>query len=393
MRSASLIAVGLLVLFVALTHAEDKTTPPPEKKMPKARAFLGTFDEIEGKNLPQWANDLLDKDPSVREKAISVIPVYGPSATQLIPQIIECLDPNTARGKDLGTRVTAIQALGVMELPESEKTHVVIALANRLEHDGQDAARLAAALSLTRFGEEGKPAINALISGINDTGSWRIRRASILALRRIGSDKKEGPQSRATDSLSILALHDPAFQVRIEAIQAIGYMDKPKDKVRLERVHRALMGLTNVNANTKDNDIILAMWAHVSMMALTEVTDKEIKDITQHLSSPALEVRGQGLLCMGTLGMKAKSAAPDVVKMLKDKDLGIVILACWTLASIGEDSPRVLDAMTELAGQKDLREDAREQVKAAIEAVKKRKTEAITEKPGDKRGEKKDPRH
>ena len=393
MRSASLIAVGLLVLFVALTHAEDKTTPPPDKKKPQVRAYLNTFEEIEGKNLPQWANDLLDKDPSVREKAISVIPVYGPSAAQLIPQIIDCLDPNTDMGRDLGPRVTAIQALGVMEIPESEKTHVVIALANRLEHDGQDAAKLAAALSLTRFGEEGKPAINALILGINDTGSWRIRRASILALRRIGGDKKDGPHPRATDSLSILAVRDPAFQVRIEAIQAIGYMDKPRDKARLDRVHGALKSLTNVNANSKDNDIILAMWAHVSMMALTEVTEREIKQITQHLSSPSLDVRGQALLCMGTLGMKAKSAAPDVVKMLKDKDLGIVILACWSLASIGEDSPRVLDAMTELAEQKDLREDAREQVKAAIEAVKKRKTEAITEKPGDKPGGKKDPKH
>ena len=109
----------------------------------------------------------------------------------------------------------------------------MIALANRLEHDEQHAAKLAAAMSLTRFGEEGKPAINALISGINDTGSWQIRKASILALRRIGGDKKDGPNPRATDSLSIIALHDPAFEVRIEAIQAIGYMDKPRDHSRL----------------------------------------------------------------------------------------------------------------------------------------------------------------
>lgn len=391
MRSASLVACGLLMCFIALAPAQEKTAPTPEpeqKKAPPMRAPLGTLDEVEGKNLIQWETDLSALDPSVREKAITIIPVYGESAARIIPVMIKRLDD-----EDLGPRVKAIMALGVMEIPDSERTHVVLALANRLETDPQHAAKLAAALSLTRFGEEARPALNALIMGINDKGSWQIRKASIIALRRIGSDKKTGPNDRATRSLLFVALHDPAFEVRVEAIQALGYMDQPRDSILRERVHASLKGLTNVNENSRANDKILAMWAHVSMMALDKVTEEQIKHITVNLHSTELEVKGQAVLCVGTLGFRAKSCIPDMIRMLHDKDRGIAILSCWALVAIGEKDPKVFAAMTELADSKDTEERARAQIRLAIEVLKNSKKAEMTVKDGAKPGDRPQPKH
>jgi HEAT repeat protein len=231
-----------------------------------------------------------------------------------------------------------------------------------------------------------------LIAGVNDSGSWQIRKASIIALRRIGGDKKDGPHRDVTLTLTFRARRDEAFQVRIEAIQALGYMGPPKDGKTLESVDTTLKGLTNINDNSDPKDKILAIWAHVSHMALFKVTDDEIKEVTKHLTSPHLAVRGEAVLALGTLGQKAKPAIPHLIKMLKDKDLGVDLLACWALVSVGEKDDKVFEAMQELADKKDIDPRARDQVKAAIEALKNSKKTEFAEKKDDKPEEKTPPK-
>jgi HEAT repeat protein len=392
MRTTGIIAFVACCFLLAPLGAEEKqaTKGAPENapmkdapdKPPKPE-FKSALDEIEGKNLGQWIKDLSDGDPSVREKAIAILPVYGPSAAPYADKLVTiCHNPD----EDLGPRSKAIMALGVMELQKEDVPKVVAAMAQILEKNGEDlAAKLQAALALTRFGhDEAKLAIPGLIAGANDRGSWQIRKASILALRRIGGDPKNGPHREVTKTLLFRAKRDQSFQVRIEAIQALGYMGPPSAPTTRDEVLDGLKELTNVNDNALPNDQIIAVWAHVSRMALTKVTDEEIKTIIKKLSSSHVPVRGEAVLGLGTLGVKAKVAVPDLVKVLDDKDLGVAILACWALVSIGDKDPKAIDAMEKLRDKKDQKPAARDEINAAIEALKNSKKAEFAEKKDDK---------
>jgi HEAT repeat protein len=391
MRTAGLIALVAFCFLLAPAGADEKqpTKEPPAKApmkeapdKPPIPEFRSALDEVEGKTLEQWVADLHDGDPSVREKAISIIPAYGPSASSQVPKLVLVCK----RDEDLGPRSKAIMALGIMEIQKEDVAKVVEVMSEILEKRGEDlAAKLQAALTLTRFGNEeaGRRAIPALIAGVNDSGSWQIRKASILALRRIGGDKKDGPHRDVSLTLAFRAKRDQAFQVRIEAIQALGYMGPPKDATTYASVRKTLEELTNVNDNAKANDTILAIWSHVSLMALDKVTEKQLKEITKHLTSSQLAVRGEAVLALGTLGLKAKAAVPNLLAMLKDKDLGVALLACWALVSVGDKDAKVIDAMEELANKKDLDPRAKETVKAAIEVLKNSKKAEFVEPKKD----------
>lgn len=396
MRITGIIAFVAFCFLLAPLGAEEKqtakavpeNTPTKEAtdKPPKPE-FKSALDEIEGKNLGQWIKDLTDGDPSVREKAITILPVYGPSAAPYADKLVAiCRNPN----EDLGPRSKAIMALGIMELDKRDVPAVVAVMAEILEKRDSDlAAKLQAALTLTRFNhDEAKAAITGLIAGVMDNGSWQIRKASILALRRIGGDTKDGPHMQVSKVLAIRARTDQSFQVRIEAIQALGYMGPPRLEATRDYVLATLKKLTEVNDNAPPNDQIIATWAHVSHMALTKVTDEEIKEITRKLNSQHVAVRGEAVLGLGTLGVKAKSAVPDLIKTLDDKDLGVAILTCWALVSIGDKDPKAIAAMEKLRDKKDkdnkpLDPRAKEEINVAIEALKNSKKAEFAEEKKD----------
>lgn len=403
MGKASAFSFFLFLVIVLAAAAQTKppgqpTKPPAQpdkladtssdKPLPPRRAVLSTLDQVEGKNLNDWLKDLSDPDPCVRQKALVVIPAYGPSAMPHVDKIVACLDHSQNHpGEDLGPRSMAIMALGVMDISEHDKPLVVQALAYRLQNDPQAAARLQAAIALSRFGEEdGKLAINALCQGINDRASWEIRRASIQALRRIASDRKNGPDRRATVALSYL-LSDPVYLVRIEAIQAVGYMDRPKDDAMLRKIRTKLTELTHVTEKSAVNDIKCALWSHVSLIALVDKdkpVEDEVKAIKRHLLHELPEIRFQAVLCVGTLGVKAKICTNDLITLLKDKEPSIIGLAAWALVSIGEKDPDIIQKMTEVSENKEQPEFVRGEVKAALEALKNRKPEPVMTKDKDK---------
>jgi HEAT repeat protein len=361
--------------FLAAADPPMKAPPEPPAKAPdgpaklQPRMYFSPGEEVEGRTLEEWAERLRHADDSVREKAISIIPLYGHAASYLVPDLLKRLTPE----EDLGPRVKAIMALGVMEIQPDHVPLVVSAMAKILRDDPQHAAKLQAALTLTRFGPEEagkdaqKEAVGALAGAANDRGSWQIRKASILALRRLGSDAKLGPDQRATRALVQLVRYEKTYYVKLEAIQALGYMDKPTDPKDLATVLEVLRQVTGDRTSK-----VLPMWAHVSLMALDKVTDEGIKHITKNLDSTELEVRGQAVLALGTLGMKAKPAVPDLVRVLQDKDNGIVIASCWALVSVGERDAKALAAMEELSKRKDLDERVREQVLRALDELKNR---------------------
>jgi HEAT repeat protein len=373
MRQTSAAAVLLLVLTVAAGESPTKPQPEPAKAPAEGtaklqpRTYLSPGEEVEGRSLQEWVHLLTSADDSVREKAISVLPLYGPAASEYVPLLLKRL-----ADEDLGPRVKAIMALGAVEVLPEHAPLVVSALAKVLKDDPQHAAKLQAALTMTRFGpddarEAREEALSALAGAVNDRSSWQIRKAAILAIRRLGSDPKRGPHPKATNALWFCVRFEKTYHVKLEAVQALGYMDKPTNPADLEKVVNALKLVAADRTNK-----VLPIWAHVSLMALDKVTDNDLQFLTKHLKSEELEVRGQAVLALGTLGMKAKPCVPDLVEMLKDKDNGIIVTACWALVSVGEKDPKAFAAMEELAKRKDTDERVREQVLLALDELKNR---------------------
>jgi HEAT repeat protein len=381
MRSASAVAFGLLVTIVALAPAQDKTgkTATPDKapdkapdvapdKMPEKKA-LTSIEEYEGKNLQQWTAELRSSDASVKEKAIAVIPVYGASASHLVPEFVKC-----CHDQDLGPKVKAIMALAVMEIDKKDELQVVGVLADILaDRNEQLAAKLQAALTLTRFNDEARArALPGLIAGVNDGGSWQIRKASIMALRQIGYDKKDGPDKSATGALCS-ATGDSVYEVRLEAVQALGYLNKPKDPILYGRVHKKLSTLTEINDNAPEVDKVVAIWSHVSLMQIDGVTEAGVLNVTKYLSDHALQVRGQAVSALGALGIKGKPALPRLIDMLQDKDKGIVVAAAWSMVAIGDKDLKALNALKEMSERKDVDERVKIQLKLAYDMLKNSK--------------------
>jgi HEAT repeat protein len=375
MRQVNILAVLLVGLAVlpglAQTKAPaDKDKTPPDNKQTvelttKPATYRPTFSatqEVEGRTLEKWVTDLQHADPSVREKALAVIPAYD-SASQYVKNIVPLV-----HDEDLGPKVKAIMALGLIEIDSHDVPAVVAALSRILNSEEQHAAKLQAALTLSRFGNEAKEAVPSLIKGANDAGSWQIRKASIIALRRIGVDPKKGADDAATRALCRAAQFDKAFQVRVEAVQALGFMDRPPNPKELDYVRGVL---TKLATERNESEKVIALWAHVSLMALDKVTDEGLKTVTKNLTmKETVPVRGNAVLAMGTLGVRAKSVVKSLIPMLDDKDLGVAMTTCWAFVSIGDKNQEILDAMTKMLDRKDLDEAGKTQVKAAIEELK-----------------------
>ena len=175
-------ATGALVGMVFLTtqshtRAQDNKTNVFDlnKKADMAASYAR---EVGGRPLSEWITDLKNIDPSVRERALRAIPLFGPPASQAVPTIMErCLD------RDASPRVRAIGALGMLEISDKDVPKVVETLAKRISDDPQSAIKFQAMMTLSRFGiEEGKPAIPALVKMAEDPTTWRSEE------RRVGKE-------------------------------------------------------------------------------------------------------------------------------------------------------------------------------------------------------------
>jgi HEAT repeat protein len=315
--------------------------------------------EIAGKSLKDWMQDLKHTDPSVREKAIRMIPQFGPPARDAIPLLLDrCHD------RDGVPRVRAVMALSVIEVKKEDVPKIVDELGRILAGDNQSIIRYHAAMGLVRFSSEAGRVLKELITGTHDQWAYDIRRASVVALRQAGMEKDKGPNPRATNAL-LEALKDSVADVRMEAVIGLGSMGKPSDPALLATVMRALNHTVDFE---RDKSVVI--WGHVAIMALEEVTDKHLKPIIKLLKNPDLEVRCVAARAIGTMGTKAKSAIPDLIEMLHDKEPLAVVAACMALVQMGDPGERAISALNDLMQRNKDNEDMRLFIQAALDQIK-----------------------
>jgi hypothetical protein len=327
--------VLLLALAGPLCAQRTITTQPSSKGS-------DTQVEVGGKTLQQWMSQLKSNDPSVRAEAIINIVQFGDPARIAVPAIVE-----RTRDPEVSPRCKAVLALKYLAVEEKDVPKVVDALARRILDDGQAIVRYEAAVALGRYTDSAKPAIPALLHGMEDRVCWEIRQMCISNLRRAAADPKVGPDPRVTRAL-ITAMHDNVEKVRMEATITLGAMGRPNDPNVLASVIAALQ------EHIKSKDKIMGLWSHVSLMALDDkVTDKSLQAILKLLDSTDREIRVQVLYALRAIGPKAKSAVPNALEALEDKEKQVVCAACLALAGMGEHSTRVNDALIKTTQRKE----------------------------------------
>src|SRR5262249_49795034 len=153
----------------------------------------------------------------------------------------------------------AVVILRMVHIADKDVPKVVAALNTRLMEERQAVIRYEAAVTLLRFGEDSRGALPGLLECVGDRSTYALRQACVAALKQAGRDSKGVPVREATLAL-LKALHDPAQEVRLEAVIALGQMGRPIEPL-FAQVLKELQG-----AQT-DRDKVVQIWSQVSLMA------------------------------------------------------------------------------------------------------------------------------
>jgi HEAT repeat protein len=345
-----------------LEHKErpkNNDFPPADKAPPQAVPKALT--ELEGKSLSAWLDEMShNPDPSIRERAISLLPLFGDAVTgtEVISKLLEC-----SQDKDASPRVRALQVLNAMDVKtKAEVKRTVYGLMAKLS-DQQALVRYEAALGLVRFGEEAAPAVAALSIAAEDRVSWEIRRAALAALAGAGRGTK-GPDPRAVQAM-VNRSYDGTAEVRIEAAMGLGALGRTTSAELKPKVEKALLHLI------KDKDARVSLWAMVSGMALGGPNQKTADAVAAQIRSRDIQVRVHALRAIGAMGPKGKYAQDKVLDVLNDKEPVVQLTAMAALLAMEDRGANVLNALKELADRKDASEIIRQGAQEAYDLLRK----------------------
>lgn len=419
--SSSKTLVALLAVLCLAPVA--RTDPPNDSKSSRKNNddLIPSQDiprEIGGKTYEHWKEELKHPDPSVRANAITVMPLFRDKAMDAIPIIVD-----RTHDQDASPRAKAVLALGMMDIRDTDKSKVVDALGKRVTSDSQAIVRYEAAkvLASGRFKpEEVRRVIGDLVRGIGDTSTWELRQFSIRAIMLAGVDEKTGPDARVTDALILRtkAFNEPAMQVRLYSIMALGAQGRPQDPSKLRIVYGALKD------NYSSRNIPIKIWSHVSVMALEDkVNDKDMGMIADYLKHEDRDVRYHALSALGALQGKSHEYIGRVLETLqreketsvqqagcralgrmgdksdkvlrtlirftesdKRESVSVVLEACQAFAQLGANTPEVMDAMNKVLDHRSMDVQTQFIVKQLIEEAKKPKVVEDKKKEKDNKG-------
>jgi HEAT repeat protein len=197
--------------------------------------------------------------------------------------------------------------------------------------DERSEIRWMAAMVLSRIGPKAARAIPDLIEALNDDDA-RVRCAAASALGQIGADAR-----LATRSLKA-ALKDEDGMVRMWAAEALWRLHR-QPKMVLPVLNEGLLnGPPHVRNRAAGVVRLMGHTGKDAVPALIEV----LKDEDRGNRLVAVHIAVQAL---GDLGPHARSAAPFLVKALKEEDFVVREYAAQALESIGVCDDVVIDGL------------------------------------------------
>ncbi len=386
MQRMSLLFLMLLSITITWAGAQSQPKglqPPPggginptdkgdDKDLTPSKSSKDNYiSSVGGRGLNEWMADLKNADPSVRERAIRAVVMFGPLASPSIPTIIE-----RTNDKDGSPRIRAVMALGMMELADRDIPKVVEALVRRISNEPQAVIRYQAMISLARFQPiDAKSAIPPLAKEVEDQNTWEIRKLAVSLLTSLGYDDTKGPDPIALKGL-ITALKDPAIQVRQEAVFGLATIGRPADTALAASVKNAFTGLMN------NPDKGIAIWANVGLINLDKPDGKLLANITKHLDDTRADVRTLAARALGTMGKLAEFSVPELSKALNDKEPEVQMTVIWALAMIGPASSKALPNLRELADNKKTLEPVKQTAQMAIGQISGKPEGTLAPKAG-----------
>jgi HEAT repeat protein len=252
------------------------------------------------RDIPSLIKALQDRhNASRRAAACDQLKSLGPEAKNAIADLIELL-----QDKDDIVRMKALAALSEIGfITQGELPKIIDAM-----KDPKSDVRLNAILVIRHMGEEADSAVPRLIERLKDD-STDVRLEAAKTLGNLGAFAKS-----AVPPLSeVLQRHDKKHEVRQEAALAIG----------------------NILAKAREGNTVDPADAAVAASALEA-----------GLRDPIREVRLSSLQGFEKMGPDGKTAVPQVLKSLKEKDREMRAQAVVTLGAIG---PEAKDAVVPLA--------------------------------------------
>jgi HEAT repeat protein len=317
-----------------------------------------------GKTLVVWSADLKSKDPSVKERALAAIKMYGNYAQTELNRIIDAIDDH-----DAGIRANAIITLGFVGLDAEHLQRGMSAVIRRLDSSEQEIVKFQVLQTLPRLAGQqinASAATSRVVALLKYSRATEVRQAAANALAFVAWLPPQQPNPNwqfdrsAWEALLGLqgpgGLNDSSAEVRLQCLSSLIRFGVPN---RLADGQIEQTQLAN-HFGAKEPEKI-RIWARVALMRITSVSEKHLGEIAKFLDSPKLEARVNAAQAFAFIGTAAKTKVPELNKALDDKEPEVIVWSCNALSLMGTAAQPALPKL------KQLMQDRNEAVKKAAE--------------------------
>ena len=270
-------------------------------------------------------NALKHKDGFVREAAAEALGLVGQSSQTVIPALISAIGD-----RDLNVRRAVIQSLGKVGKADSR---AVIPILTAALGDSEIVVVYEAALALSEFGLEARPAVPALIAALRRTNEHDEMSSFVEALGTIGKDSVP---------LLIEALKDDNKKIRLVAIEALGLIG-PDAKQAMPFLIALL--------DDRDDE------ARKSGIAALAKFEEAVPQLVLDLGSPDARRRGGAAAALGKIGPKAVPKLTESLRNTNPKIRAGIILAFMNMDPgsfpNGDARQRLLEALRDASNDSD----------------------------------------
>jgi HEAT repeat protein len=345
----------------AAPPAADKT-PAGETKPPTAQPKFEWPKEVLNKSLAAWIADFKSKDPTVRDAAIKVIPLFGPEGRKAgMKGLLDLLNDH-----DPGVRINAMLILGSIGFDNKEDMHTAAArMAGTIRATAPGSMlRLHAARTLANMGPRAYTSdVMSAINGIVNDPSWETRQAVAAALGHVGMALYEEDKSKsqpaakgsndappvmklkrpantaAMSKLMHTLLKDDSAAVRMEALQSLIVLGPPHVTKSSDYGNVIKPYLAILTSRLKDEkDPGAKIWLRVvTMMYDDRAIAANVKEIAKAIIAPDPNLRVQALNALAVVGPKAKPVVEEITGALGQmENPPVVIAAASCLVTMGD---------------------------------------------------------
>ena len=376
MRFFTFLIVALLALGTGTvtTGAQKLKGKKTEKKKDEAPKEAGTVNEVGGKDLKAYVQEISDRDRSKGVAAMKAVLLFGADrARAAIPVILKELkkhQPGIASVDpsfliNAPTTLTMILS-GVNSRKFDPKEAKVFAeevkdtikALKGLLHDKQVVVSHRAAQALMLFGPMAREALPDLYRAMQ-TPSYETRQAAVVALSTIAQPiplpdhlpKEKGAEAKVKAMAALnhstrdkaiselyKAMRDRAAPVRMSAVSSLQalHASEPADQKANFVKHIEFMA-------QKDAEPALRIQAHLLLYpntnkgtpAVLKAAAKRRAIIAGYLDSPVTAVRLQAAQALGRIGSDALEQVPALRSAIDDRDGSVGVMAILSIANIG----------------------------------------------------------